>query len=121
MQVNNLDDVVDNYQVIDEQKIFLSVQVGNGQLGYHYIRLDLLQIGDGYYSHDFDDLSIGLGSEIKSKTLFITSNISNNMSLASAIITYTLIGGVSEPKIIRHEKAFDGKEAIAIKAKIKFI
>ncbi len=121
MQVNNLYDVVDVYKVIDNRDIFLSMKVGNGQLRYHYIRLDLNQIGDGYYRHDFDDLSIGLGSEIKSKTLYITSNISNNMSLASAIITYTLTGGVSEPKIIRHEKAFNGQEAIAIKAKIKFI
>ena len=117
--MNEIYDVVDTYQVIDNQSFFLSVQVGNAQLRSHNIRLDFDPVGDGIYEHNVENLEIGLGLEIRSQTLYITSNIANNMSLASATITYTLTGGLPETKIIPYEKAFNGQSAIAIKAKIK--
>ena len=51
--MNGIYDVVDTYQVIDNQSVFLSVMVGNGQLRYHLIRLNLEKVGVGYYYTNF--------------------------------------------------------------------
>ena len=128
MVFNDLYDVDENYIVIDHQYVFLSVEVGEGELRSHYIRLGTKPVrdetdehDDGIYEHNVENLEIGKGSGIRSRTLYITSDIANNMFLGNVTITYTLAGGDPDPKIIIKRIAFNGNQAIAVNAKFELI
>lgn len=113
-------EVKTNYRVKDNEDVFLSLKIGDGQLGTHLIELDFDPVGDGNFVAPQDNFKIGKGSEIKSKTLFVTSTISNNKSSENASITYSLIGGF-EPKDITISPQFNGRKAILVEAEFQLI
>lgn len=113
-----------NYKVTNNSDVILSVSIGDGKVGTHLVQLDFDSVGDGdlgtgLYRDPIKGLTIGKGSDIRTKTLFVTSLVSKTTS-EFASVTYELTGGV-EPKEFILSTKNSSKKANSFEAEIDLI
>jgi len=81
------------YEVADDQTLYLTVIIGDGQVGASVVKLETQILG----THDIEDLEIGEGSEIRSKRLYVKTMVTDINDLTNwTSVTYRLSGGMED-------------------------
>ena len=83
-----------NYKVADDV-VVITVVVGNGQMGNTLVAVDDRVLAN---TDDINELEIGTAADLKGKTLYVITTVSQtNVALPDAIVSYRMRGG-AEPR-----------------------
>jgi hypothetical protein len=87
----SIDQCPDDYSVIDNQNVNLTVTIGDGQIGSSKVKLN----GQTLEGGEITNINVGLGKDIKGKKLTINTTVDKaNPQTNKASITYDLSGGL---------------------------
>jgi len=96
-----------NYTVINDKQVHLTVTIGNGQLGSTTVKLD----GETKINGNIDD-DLGTGEVLTGKVLLINTTVNKaNNSTNNASVTYNLTGGTTTVNCSQG-KTFSGQKPL---------
>jgi hypothetical protein len=82
-----------DYSVKDDSHVFLTVLIGNAQIGGTAVMVD----GNNVVTGEIKDLYIGNGSELKNKGARITTTVSDiNENTNILVVRYIVSGGIKK-------------------------
>ena len=109
-----------NYQVDDSNEISLGIVIGEQQAGWFAVFLDGNYVVDG--KTKIENLSLGMGSEVRAKSLTITSTVIDiNPNTNRTAVTYFLKGGKAPLEITSKVTVENDNHPAFYDAEFKFV